>query len=958
MSQFRSIILPAISVAISICSFAEETESTLPQRSETSPPKSVHQFLDQHCARCHSDGKSKGDFSLDEVLSPSATGRSEIQIYVRALKMLRKGEMPPENEEQPTPEDRRKVVDSLSGWFEAFIDDEGSRNAGPFSRRLNTEELQNDLFDTLGIDRTLYGLPPFVHSLPEDARTDGFDTVGHGLGQSSALLEQYQQFVDRYLTLASDDYPDPQRWRIQFGHRYTDKEQTFYEGLGHRHYVHTHRFNPAKGEKPPQPHRDFSVPAFDLTWQLKGESKAPKRSGDEMTSTIESFFPNLADSRNRALVEVNRFGGLPIVEENHLTVSRSIGMRMRDSPLSVGNTGRYKVRVRCRLRFTDGVEPVRVYAKYFNRSHHFKGRFEQRDLTDEATYSFYDDRPRLSFENPNHAVKLEPERWTVLEFEDYRTALQDSDHTQAGITFDFRFGGNVERKNRHTPHEQKAKDGKPAFIPTLKDIEAHYPYLVEVDYIEVEGPYPLVSDAERRVPSRPADKFHPQKTARDCLEKLLPRIYRKPIEQDDLDLHLAIFENNYKRTKDFAASLRTTLSAAFLSLEHLFISNTAAPRQAGTPLPDHELATRLSLFLWSSTPDIELRAAADRGQLSNPDILKTQVKRLLDHPNSSELSANFAWQWLHLYYIGINEPDPDVYSYNKLLESSMVNESLRFFHEILRNNGSIRSFLDSDWILVDERLAKLYQYKFTGEEERLPLSAWRKIPVSDIPKHAGIRGGLLGQAGILKLTSGSIRTSIVSRGMFILETILDDPPPPPPDNVGEIANAVADLEQKSVREQLEFHRQRPSCNSCHKRIDPLGFALENYGAIGQWRTTETDGMKPIIEVVEKVIPFKGGSRLERKTNKIKRKGHPVDTKAVVMGAPVNGSRELRDLLLTKDDVFARCLVSKLMTYGLGRSLRYQDEAVIDKIVAEAAKDDYALRTIIELIATSESFRTY
>ena len=439
---------------------------------------------------------------------------------------------------------------------------------------------------------------------------------------------------------------------------------------------------------------------------------------------------------------------------------------------------------------------------------------------------------------------------------------------------------------------------------------------------------------------------------------MLPRLYRGPLDQSDIDMHLEIFDRNFARTKDFSVSLRASLCAAYLSPKHLFVSNTAAERKPGTPLPDHELATRLSLFLWSSTPDAELRAAANRGELSDPAVLKRQVQRLIDHSHASELSANFASQWLHLYNIGLNEPDPDLYSYDKRLEQAMVNESLRFFHEILSGDDSIRLFLDSDWILVNDKLADLYRYKFTGEEDRRPLSSWRKVPVANIPDYAGVRGGLLGQASILKLTSGSIRTSIVSRGMFILENMLDDAPPPPPENVGEIANAVADRDQKSVREQLEIHRQRTTCAACHNKIDPLGFALENYGAIGQWRTTETGGMKPIVKVEEKIVPFKDGTRLERKTTKIKREGHPVDTKAVIMGTPVDDPRELRDLLLAKDDVFARCLVSKLMIYGLGRSLRHQDEAVIDNVIAEAAKNDYRLREIIELIVLSDSFWTY
>lgn len=913
-------------------------------------PKEVPPFLRKHCADCHAGGVAKGGFSVDPLVGkprPNA-GLQDLRKYEAIYRQISKGTMPPKKAEQPPPDERRAVLASLKAYLDSVIDDRGSRNAGPFARRLNREELQNDLFDTLGIDRTLYHLPPFYDSLPDEGRTDGFNTVGAGLGQSALLLGQYQQAVDRYLTLLTNDY-SPQRWRIKFGHRYTDKQQSFFEGLGHRFFVHTHRVDEAKGEKPPPPSLDGSVPVFDLTWQLSGLKEPPRRSEVEVETAVQAFFSNatLKDTKKRGQLELQRSSGLPHIDNDSLTIANRIGMVMRSAPLSVSATGRYKIRMRCRVRFTEGVEPTVVYARYFNRSHHFSGRFEERDLADEATYRFDEDALRLCFENPDRSIKLKRDEWTVLEFDDFRSTAEVYNATRSGLTFDFRFESPAQPKTRQAPLELPARFGKAAVIPTLKEVEAHYPFLVEVDYLEVEGPYPLVNNPTALIPTRPAGGMEARATARDCLARFLPRLYRGPLDQADLDLLLGIFDRNFSRTKDFSGSLRTALCAAYLSPKHLFASNVADKRKPGTPLTAHDLATRLSLFLWSSTPDTELLAAAERGKLTESAVLKQQAKRLLDHPYASELSANFASQWLHLYNIGLNDPDPELYSYDKHLEEAMVNETLRFFHEILRTDGSIRLFLDSDWIMVNDRLAELYKFKFTGKEERRPFSSWRKAPVATLPKHHGVRGGLLGQASILKLTSGSIRPSIVSRGMFILENILDDPPSPPPENVGEIANAVADLDQKSVREQLEINRRRATCNVCHQKIDPLGFALENYGAIGQWRMTETDGMKP--KVVEDV---------QGKSKKIDRKGHPVDTKGIVMGTPVDGPRELRTLLLTKEEVFARCVVSKLMIYGLGRSLRHQDQAVIDNIVAAAAKNNYRLREIIELIVLSDSFRNY
>jgi hypothetical protein len=910
-------------------------------------PKDVPLFLRKHCSECHAGDAAEGGFRIESLLNPAKqnAGAMDARAYEAVYRQLSKGKMPPKEAAQPSADERRHVLAELKTVLDTVIDDRGTRFAGAFARRLNREELQNDLLDTLGVDRTLYNLPPFVELLPDEGRIDGFDTVGAGLGQSALLLEQYQQFVDRHLALITDDY-SPQRWRVKFGRRYADKEQSFYEGLGERVFLHE------------SPQADHSVAAFDLTWQLESRAGPPRRTPAEVAAAVRSFFPKVLEKDKRDRLELERRGGLPLINEDSVTIADHIGKVMGDNaPLMVGATGRYKVRMRCRLRFADGVEPEVVRARYFNRSHFFVGRYDARDLDDDRSYEWDEDAPRLCFESPDRSIVLKPGEWTILEFDDFRSAGEAvSAAAKAGFTFDFRFESAAKPKARQPPQELPARNGKPAVVPPREEVEAHYPYFVDVDYLEVEGPYSLVDQPSALIPTRPADGSEARATAKACLASLLPRLYRGPIAPGDLDLLSGVFDRNFARTNDFRGSLRSAICAAYLSPRHLFASNAATARKPGTPLSSHELATRVSLFLWSSTPDSELSAAADRGELGESAVLQRQVKRLLDHPYASELSANFAFQWLHLYNMSLNAPDQDLYNYDESLQRAMVHESLRFFHEVLRTDGSIRLFLDSDWVMLNGRLAEFYRTKFTGKETRRPFSSWRRMPVAGqyVPNF-GVRGGLLGQAGILKLTSGSIRTSIVSRGMFILENILDDPPPPPPENVGEIANAVADLDQKSVREQLEIHRRRATCNACHQKIDPLGFALENYGAIGQWRTTETDGMKPLL--VEEVVTSPDG-KAEVKTKKIDRKGHPVDTKGVVMGTPVNGPRELRDLLLTKDDVFARCLVSKLMVYALGRSLRHQDQAVIDQIVAKAAKNDYRLREIIELIVLSDSFRNY
>lgn len=938
-------------VALLVCWPCFPCRSHLAAAAETLS-KDVAPFLRKHCSECHAEGAAEGGFNI-ESLPAQQTGAADLHAYEKIYRQLSKGKMPPQDAAQPSADERRSVLAALNTVLDKVVDDSGARHAGTFARRLNREELQNDLFDTLGVDRTLYDLLPFVQLLPDEGRIDGFDTVGAALGQSALLLTQYQQFVDRHLALITNDY-SPQRWRVKFGSRYANEGTSSYEGLGERVFLSG------------APYSDRSIAAFDMTWQLEGRAEPPRRTEAEVGAAYRSFFTFPKNSRpGPELLE--RSGGLPLINEDNLTVSDRIGTVLDRIPLMVGATGRYKVRLRCRLRFADGVEPVDVRARYFNRSHYYVGRVDSRDYTiDGRMYELDEDAPRACFENPDRSIVIKPGAWTVLEFDDFRLGA-DGEGTSggvvgaanAGLTLDFRFASAAKPRTPRPPLEYPARNGNPAVVPPREEVEAHYPFFVDVDYLEVEGPLPLIDRPADLFPTGPVAGSDARATAKACLAKLLPRLYRGPVAQADLDVFVGVFDRNFSQTNDFRGSLRSAISAAYVSPRHLFAFNTAADRKPGTPLSPHDLATRLSLFLWSSTPDAELSAAADRGELSDPAVLGRQVNRLLDHPFASELSANFASQWLHLYNIGLNEPDPELYTYDDLLKRATVNETLRFFHEVLRTDGSIRLFLDSDWLLCNDRLGELYKIKVAGMAPQRPFSSWRKVPVAGLyVPQVGVRGGLLGQASILKLTSGSIRTSIVSRGMFILENILDDPPAAPPANVGEIANAVADLDQKSVREQLEIHRRRASCRACHDKIDPLGFALENYGAIGQWRTTETDGMKPLIVDESSLTAVVSAAATAQKIKKIERKGHPVDTKGVVMGVPVDGPRELRALLLSKDEVFARCLVSKLMIYGLGRSLRHQDEAVIDQIVATAAKNGYRLREIIELIVRSDSFRTY
>jgi hypothetical protein len=365
--------------------------------------------------------------------------------------------------------------------------------------------------------------------------------------------------------------------------------------------------------------------------------------------------------------------------------------------------------------------------------------------------------------------------------------------------------------------------------------------------------------------------------------------------------------------------------AALISPDFLFVDNDRVEAEPGERLSPYALASRLSYFLWSSCPDEELLQLAKSGDLNQPDELRRQVRRMIQDRKSDALTENFASQWLHLREIDAMDPDPDLYKYDKRLEQAMRGETIAFFREILRHDLSILNFIDSDWSMLNETIADHYGIDDVRDD------SFRRVEFE--PQHH--RGGVLGHASILKITSNSTRTSPVARGVFILENILGDPPPPPPPNAGELANKVPGLDEVTLRRQLEIHRDVPSCARCHDKIDPLGFALENYNAIGGWRVHEADGLK-------------------------KRRSSPkVDARATLPnGREINGPDELRQALMEEPDAFVNCFVEKMLVYALGRSLRFQDRTLIPQLRQMLKKNNYRMGLLIEELVTSEVFRSY
>ena len=441
--------------------------------------------------------------------------------------------------------------------------------------------------------------------------------------------------------------------------------------------------------------------------------------------------------------------------------------------------------------------------------------------------------------------------------------------------------------------------------------------------IEVIGPFDVTGVSEtpsrRRIlvckPSGAADE---PVCAKQILANLARRAYRRDITDEDLDPLLQTFEAA-RENQGFTASIAAALREVLLAPDFLFRLEFDPPEASlgdARPVTDFELASRLSFFLWSSIPDDELLGAASGARLRDPAVLERQVRRMLASPRSGTLADNFASQWLGLRALGGSRPDPKAYpEFDPALMAAFQKETRFFIRSIIRENRSVLDLLGADYTYLNERLAR--NYGIEGVEG----PGFRRVSLAGHPQ----RGGLLGQGGILMLTSHPAKTSPVLRGKWILDNLLNSPPPPPPANVPALDESPSDGRKLTTREQVERHQADPGCASCHARIDPLGFALENFDVMGRWRTED--------------------------------EGEAIDPSgSLPSGETFSGPEGLKELLLHRPERFARATVERLMTYALGRELDPRDQPAVRKILREAQVDGYRFADLVLGVVRSPPFQ--
>jgi hypothetical protein len=436
--------------------------------------------------------------------------------------------------------------------------------------------------------------------------------------------------------------------------------------------------------------------------------------------------------------------------------------------------------------------------------------------------------------------------------------------------------------------------------------------------LEIGGPHdPEVRPSAESVKSVLTCDLKAAGCSRTIISNLARRAYRRPATRQEID-ELAVQMDRVKQRGDSPEEqLVVGIEAILVSPNFLFrIENDRAPKSgAGNySLSDFELASRLSYFLWSSMPDDDLLRAAERGTLRRPEVLEAQVRRMLQDPRVSRLVENFGGQWLQ--FRGLESHQPDFYLYpafDNQLRISMVRETRMFFENLIREDRSIFDFLDADYTFANEYLGQYYGLRDVKGPE------FRKVSLATTP-----RRGILGQASMLTISSYGNRTSVVLRGKWVLENLLNQPPPPPPAAVPDLDEVKTEA-GATLRERMAAHRTNATCASCHSNMDPIGLGLENFDAVGNWR--EKDGKSPIDA-----------------------SGTMPD------GRTFNGPVELAKMLRADGDTFARAMTEKMMIYALGRGLESYDRPALKKIASGVAAGQYRFSSLVLEVVKSLPFQ--
>lgn len=783
-------------------------------------------FLETHCLRCHGPEKDKGDLRIEQLSRDFKAG-VDGHHWAEIVERINAGEMPPEDEVQPSEKEIEAVIAQLDSRIREGRAARMAARPPVAHYRLSRKEYQNTVYDLLGVRYD----PAKPGELNEDPRWHGFERIGSQLSLAPSHVERYYRAAETVLARAFPEKPVEAR-KIR-----KTAADLRYSG-GEKQQVYLDRFG----------------------------IKRPLRA---------LLFPG----RTQQALSPNWFGQTG-AEHSGLYRGRLQVSGIRPPG---GQTAHLRIGKRTGEESNEGLVELDILAS--------------------------EDKPEtIEFE-----VFLEMP--TSLDFNVVATDIIDRQkgaHYRNALSQPFYIFTHSSETGLLNPTAPKMFDEAGNGIYSM----------VLVDWIEWEGP--LESEAERatREGLLPGDGAAPEEVA-DHLQRFAERAWRRPVSDDELAPYLRGYEAERAAGEGVIAAYQVALLGVLTSRHFTYlVEGDAVPREK---LTDFELASRLGYFLWSSMPDQRLLEAARDGELTGAGGgLAGQVERMLADAKIDRFIDDFPRQWLQLHRLGMFPPDGQLYpDYDVWLEASMREEVVHYFREVFADNLPIDSFITSDWTVANPRLCEFYGLPEPGS------SGFERVSLR--PEHH--RGGLLTMGAVLGLSSDGTRHRPVHRGVWVSEAIFGKTPPPPPANVDPIEPNPPDSPKATIRQKIKAHAENANCAACHRKIDPLGLAFDQFDAIGQWRTHE------------RVEKGRGDDPL------VDASGELSD------GRVFNGSEQFKHLLLEDRDQFLHAFVEHLCTYGLRRVLTVDDRLAVGSIVDEAKRNGSRLQDVIRAVALSDLMQT-
>ena len=831
--------------------------------------KSIKPILNRSCVQCHGAENEEGNIRID-TLNPDVMKGDDVAWWLEVLAVLSNGEMPPPDEVEMSDNDRRTVVAWLSREIQLASSVRRATAGHSSFRRMTRYECNYALQDILGLPYD------FAKDLPpEPASEDGFQNSSEMLHMSVVQFATYRQLARKALGRATvrGDRPPVLHWGV------TMKDAAEIEWSKQAQQLEKLK---EKFKDDPEKQRQevdrltatFNRPHNNTYFEDLSTGRAARASWQYYGARY-AFKPS--DSRGKIPVPTDHVAIIPQGRNHGLIVE--LGNRVPDE-------GIMRVRVRASRTSAEETRIPSMQLEFGWRASN-EGRAILRVSTEDTLIMATPDAPEIY-------------QWDVPLGEIYP------------------------RNSVRKTSPMGAMPSPSEYIRLVNSSAARGD--IRLDYVEVAAPVydEWPPESHNRIFFESTNSDNESLYAREVLTAFMTRAWRRPIDEDEISQKIELFHTMRKLCDSFEEAMIEVLATVLSSPDFLYVIQDEAdsqPTEKNGPglrrLSAHELATRLALFLWSSVPDEELLKLAGDGRLNDSKILTSQINRMLTDPRSQRFSKHFVRQWLDMQLLDFLDLKQLDRNFDPLLKEAMQQEPIALFHEILRQNSSILDFIHADYTMANERLAMHYGLPNVhgNHFRRVNLDAGRN------------RGGLLTQAGLLAMNSDGKDSHPLKRGIWLLESLLNDPQPPPPPAVPEIDLADPEIAKMTLKQRIEDHRNHAACMSCHAKIDPWGIAFENYDAIGRWRDQIN--------------------------------GQPVDASSLLFNnQKLDGMDGLKRFLLeNRQDQFVRAMVHKMMTYALGRPLTFADHSSIDTITSDVRKQGDGLATMIRLVAMSELFRS-